>query len=86
MERRYFIKAYDYWFGYTSAQIELMIADQPIVVYDKQEKNKMSKTEADAIADEWKSKRSNRAEGEKISLSEFFSGENVKTIKNIKDL
>lgn len=41
-ERKFFIKAYDYWYGYSKAQIELMMIDQPITVYPKDKKNSVN--------------------------------------------
>ena len=34
-ERKFGIRAYDYWWGYTAAQIGLMVADQPLVMYPR---------------------------------------------------
>lgn len=34
------VKAWDYWWGYTAAQLELMVVDAPLVVYDTDKKSK----------------------------------------------
>lgn len=34
------VKAWDYWWGYTAAQLELMVVDAPLVVYDTDKKGK----------------------------------------------
>lgn len=75
MERRYGIRAYDYWWGYTSAQIDLMIADQPLVVYpkDKGEKKAPTRKTMDDFADKWMAKKQGKTlSGQKISLDEYL--------------
>lgn len=49
-----------------------MAADQPIVVYAKDNK-RVSKKKADRIADEWAKNRKPIKKGEKISLTDYFS-------------
>lgn len=59
-----------------------MICDQPLVVYKKDKGEASTKAKADALADEWAKKHAKRKEGEKISLSELFGGENVTKVDN----
>lgn len=77
---RFGIRAYDYWWGYTSAQIDLMIADQPIAVYAKNGDNKKAPTKAkmDDLWARWAEKHKTSASGEKIKLSEYL-GKNILT-------
>lgn len=68
------MRAYDYWWGYSSAQIDLMVADQPLVVYPKKDR-KMTKKRAEAAYAEWKERK--KAEGgslvgKKVSLADFL--------------
>lgn len=72
-ERRFGIRAYDYWWGYTSAQIELMTVDVPIVRYKSDEQKKHGKKEMDALADAWAERRKGKTlKGKKVSLSEWL--------------
>lgn len=73
MERRFGIAAYDYWWGYTKAQIELMIADQPFVSYKK--KKKATKQSMDKLYEEWEQRRKEKGSlvGRTIDLNSFFS-------------
>ena len=78
---RYGIKAYDYWWGYTSAQIDLMVADQPIIVYKKEKKRnpdgsvKHTAKEMDDLWDNWVNKKEKEGSlvGKKISLSDYLN-------------
>ena len=78
---RYGIKAYDYWWGYTSAQIDLMVADQPIIVYKKDKKRnsdgsvKHTAKEMDDLWDNWVKKKEKEGSlvGKKISLSDYLN-------------
>lgn len=72
-ERRFGIAAYDYWWGYSKAQIELMIADQPFVSYKR--KKKVTKASLDKMYDEWEKKKNERGGfvGKKIDLNNFFN-------------
>ena len=73
LERKYGIKAYDYWWGYTAAQIELMIADAPIVVYKKDDKPK-TKKDMEEIRKAWEEKRQGRTMvGKEMKLSDFLN-------------
>lgn len=73
-ERRFGIRAYDYWWGYTEAQIDLMVADQPMVVYHHDdEKPKHTKKKMDDFYEKWKAKNNGKsAVGKKISLGEYL--------------
>lgn len=70
-ERRFGVKAYDYWWGYTKAQIELMIADQPFVSFKKEKKN--TKKQMDDLAERWEKKKG-EAKGVSDPLQEFKGG------------
>lgn len=74
------IRAWNYWWGYTSAQIDLMIADGPIIVYHNKNKvKKHSKAEMDALVEQWKRKRAEQeARGEKINLNSFLGSSQKK--------
>lgn len=73
-ERRFGIRAYDYWWGYTEAQIDLMAADQPIVVYHHDDdRPKHTKKKMDDFYEKWLAKKKGKsAVGEKISLSGYL--------------
>lgn len=79
--RKYFIAAYDYWWGYSSAQIDLMVADQPLVVYPKTKKEsgpkKHTLKEMDDLYDRWMEKKKNEGSlvGKKISLADYLNNE-----------
>ena len=75
-ERRYGIAAYDYWWGYSSAQIDLMTVDQPLVVYPKDSSTpkKHTKKEMDDMYDRWEAKRNGSTmAGKKISLGDYLN-------------
>lgn len=75
------MRAYDYWWGYTSAQIDLMVADQPLIVYKKEPKRnadgsvKHTKAEMDKLWNDWlkKKEREGSLVGKKINLGEYLS-------------
>lgn len=84
-ERRFGIRAFDYWWGYTKAQIELMSMDQPIIeniTKDKDKKGKKSmiatKKEEDEMKDlveQWKKDRNGQTyAGKTFSLDDFMKG------------
>lgn len=81
-ERKFGIRAYDYWWGYTAAQIGLMVADQPLVVYPKCEaKNadgskKHTAEEMDKLWDDWQRKKQKEGSlvGKKVNLGEYLKG------------
>lgn len=78
------MRAYDYWYGYTAAEIELMAIDQPLVSYKNRNKNGGEHTaeEINATMDEWeRTHGSYELSGEKVSLSELF-GHNDNKIKS----
>lgn len=74
------MRAYDYWWGYTSAQIDLMVSDQPLIVYKKEKKCnadgsvKHTKKEMDDLYDRWAARKAAEGSmaGKKISLSEWL--------------
>lgn len=77
--RHYGVRAYDYWHGYTAAQIELMALDQPVTVYPKDKKDRKNgghtAAEMKKIAEEWEKKYGKAGRvSEKVSLSEFLGG------------
>ena len=81
MERKFGIAAFDYWWGYTAAQIELMVADQPVISYKNDRKSERSMfgsreevDEMDALADAWKAMNGDGVAGQTVNLSEFVSG------------
>ena len=73
------MRAYDYWWGYTSAQVDLMVADQPLIVYKKDgsEKPHTAKRMDDLWARwEEKNRSGNGAEkGKEIDLGKWLRGE-----------
>ena len=72
-ERKYGVRAYDYWWGYTMAQIELMTADAPIVRYKDDNPKAHKKEDMDALAEAWAEKRKGKSvKGRKIKLSEWL--------------
>lgn len=81
-ERRFGIRAFDYWWGYTTAQIELMVADQPVIDYgSKKDKKGMGNSRADvnemdALADAWVKKKEAEGgmDGKTFSLNDFVEG------------
>lgn len=82
------VKAYNYWWGYTSAQIDLMVADSPIIVYNKDKKKdkygtkKHTKREMDELVAKWNSLKTEREErGEKLDLNSFLGKGNNATAK-----
>lgn len=77
------MRAYDYWYGYTAAEIELMSIDQPLVSYNNKKKEEKHTTEElNATMEEWeRTHGSYELKGEKVSLSELFGhkGNNIKS-------
>lgn len=78
-ERRFGIRAFDYWYGYTTAQIELMVMDQPVMTYKKDKKSSKSlfgtKAEVDEmeqLTDAWEARHKESMVGKKINLGEFL--------------
>lgn len=71
------MRAYDYWWGYSSAQIDLMAIDQPLVVYPKGKDKPAnhSKKKMDDVYARWEAKKSAEGgtlKGEKVSLGEYL--------------
>lgn len=82
-ERHFGIRAFDYWWGYTTAQIELLVMDQPVIEHITKE-NKRGKgnsradvKEMDALSDAWNKKKEAEGgmESKTFSLSGFLKGE-----------
>ena len=79
-ERRCGIAAYDYWWGYSSAQIDLMTIDQPLVVYPKDESKPVehSKRKMDDMYERWAAKKNGSTlAGKKISLGDYLNNKNL---------
>jgi len=80
LERKFGIRAFDYWWGYTSCEIELMVMDQPVISYGKS-KNKRSMMasrkevdELEQLQQKWEKKRNGRTfVGQKVDLGEFLN-------------
>lgn len=80
---RFGVRAYDYWWGYTSAQIDLMVADQPMLVYKKDKKRnadgsiKHSKKEMDDLWNNWLKKKEQEGSlvGKKIDFGAYLRGD-----------
>jgi hypothetical protein len=63
LERRYGIAAYDYWKGYSAAQIDLMVLDSPVIDYGIEKKTGLGNSAADVrdmddLADAWAKRKS----------------------------
>lgn len=85
-ERRFGIRAYDYWYGYTACQIDLMVMDQPFVDYNYKKNNgrksilasKKEVDELEALQKAWDEKRKGRTyAGKTINLNDFVNGKIV---------
>lgn len=63
---------WNYLWGYTAAQIELMAVDAPMVVYTEGKERKPSKEELAATADKWEKKY--KGKSKKVDLSELLKG------------
>ena len=82
LERRFGIRAFDYWYGYSACQIELMIADQPVIDYSGGKKKgsmMATRSEVDALdelTEAWEQKRQGKSfVGQTVNLDEFVKGE-----------
>ena len=55
LETHYGVFAWNYWWGLTSAQIELGLIDQPFIDYDadKKKEKKHTRKEMDELARKW---------------------------------
>lgn len=83
LERRFGIGAFDYWWGYTSAQIELMLIDQPTIEYNTKDKKgkksmiatKQEEDEMKELVEAWKKDRNGKSyAGKTFSLNDFMAG------------
>ena len=78
-ETRWFTKAWGYWDGYTCAQIELGIFDQPVTDYHSQDKDgkngsEPGKKEMDALALAWEKQRGGKTYvGGSFSIEDIFN-------------
>ena len=82
-ERKFGIRAFDFWWGYTFCEIDLMTIDQPVIDYSNQKqsgKNSMilSKKEEDemtSLVAEWNADRKGKSyAGRTFSLDDFMNG------------
>ena len=74
------INRYDWLWGFTKAQIELLLVDQPIVVYKKEKKEapwkdgKVSEDYADKQYRKWLERKKQRErEGKTVDLEKTFA-------------
>ena len=81
MERKFGIAAYDYWYGYSSAQIDLMVMDGPVIDYGTRKEKGMGNSQADvdemeALADAFAKKKAEEGSmvGETFKLDDFVKG------------
>lgn len=79
---------YDYLWGYTAAQVELMVCDAPVIKYKKDTENKpkpgqkgfkVTAEQAQAAYDKWKARQeAEKKAGIKMDLEAFIkTGERV---------
>lgn len=76
---------YDYWWGLTAAEVELMAIDQPLVVYDHKEKEggkkkfkKANPLDVIRAKREWEEKYKGREDEKiKIDFSQFAVSNNA---------
>ena len=75
-ERKFFIRAFDYWWGYTSAQIDLMISDVPLVVYKSANTdNNHTADEMAEIQQRWlESRKQGSLAGKTLTLNDILNG------------
>ena len=87
-DRFMWITEYGYRFGYTSAQIDLMVSDQPLIDYNASERKGMGNTrkdvdEMDALSDAWNEKNGGGRAGNTFSLSGYLrTGKQMKQEKS----
>lgn len=68
------IPMYAYYWVMTSAQLELLACDVPIVVYPKRGEKKHTKREMDDLTEKWKKRKAEKeAKGIKIDLNDFLN-------------
>ena len=60
LETHWGVAAYNYWWGFTSAQIDLGLIDQPFVDYKSGDKKKHTRAEMNELAAEWEERRKAR--------------------------
>ena len=79
-ERRFGIRAFDYWYGYSACQIDLMVMDQPVIDYSGgKKKGSMMATRAevdalDELTEAWEKKRQGkRFVGQTVDLNDFLT-------------
>ena len=78
-ERRFGIRAFDYWYGYSANQIDLMVMDHPVINYGKDKKpgsmiaTKSEVEELNELQEAWERKHKGKSRvGQKVSLGEFL--------------
>lgn len=83
LERHFGIGAFDYWWGYTAAQIDLMLLDQPTIEYNTKDKKgkksmiatKQEEDEMKELVEQWKKDRNGKSyAGKTFSLNDFMAG------------
>ena len=81
MERKFGIAAYDYWYGYSAAQIDLMVMDGPVIDYGSDKKagggnSAADVKEMDELAEAWAKKKADEGSmaGKSFSLDGFLKG------------
>lgn len=83
-ERRFGIRAFDYWWGYTASQIDLMAMDGPVLDYGNNKKKggkksmiatKEEENEMKALVEAWNKDRQGKSYvGKTFSLNDFMNG------------
>lgn len=69
----YSIPMYSYYWVMTSAQIELLAMDTPIVTYDRKGEKKHTKSELDKLKEDYyRRKKEEEANGTRVDLQEFL--------------
>lgn len=69
------IRAYNYWWGYTAAQIELMCADIPVTNYSGgTEETKITQETIDELRSNWERKHGGR-KNSNIKLTDILNGD-----------
>lgn len=69
------IPAYNYWWGYTAAQIELMAADIPVTNYGGGTKRtKITQEDYDEVRRKWEAEHGGRKNGN-IKLTDILNGD-----------
>lgn len=69
------INAWNYWWGYTAAQVELIAVDAPLVLYkpDKGKFGKVDRGRAMEVTEKWMNKYKDK-ECEEINLADLLGG------------